>query len=203
MWYFGSWDDRLDINAPGQVPAFHVLRNPRPKRFIDRWELFGPFPNTLAAEYRTGSSCPAQAADASQVLVDWEPYRATGGVVDLNAYFGERLKLPDLNPEFIEAFLRTAVWSPDARRVRLELIGSRDEVDVWLNTTRITALPIALTELEARHIALDLVAGSNEILIDSRETIGDWWLVARIARPDGSDDDAVVIRSDEGAPVPD
>ncbi len=196
LWFFESWDERVDIDGPGGVPAFILLRNPKPKHFIESWQLLAAFDNPVNEKRLAVQVDPVTMQAVEPVLPGfqprWEPYRAAAGVVELNQYLGERIPGSAGNPEFINAYLRTAIKSPDAHTAVLELVGSRDEMIIWLNGAPITVRPLMLTESEIRTVPLPLRAGDNTLLIKAIETVGDWWFSARLARPDGSADDTVV-----------
>jgi 4-amino-4-deoxy-L-arabinose transferase-like glycosyltransferase len=196
MFFFDSWDERVDIDAPGGKPAFILLVNPRPKRFIERWQRLGPFPNPGNRNRDVDIVDPQTMRANRPTLIGedtWQPYLAARGEVELNRYFGALIPGSSNNPEFVLAYLRTSFTSPDARRDVLELFGSRDDVIVWLNGERVTPRPVGLTEAELRRIPLNLLPGKNVLLIKSIETVGDWWFSARIARPDGSGDAEMIF----------
>jgi hypothetical protein len=75
----------------------------------------------------------------------------------------------------------------------LELVGSRDEMILWLNGRQETAVPLALTESELRKLPLELRPGDNLLFLKTIETVGDWWFSARLAKPDGTPDPEIQI----------
>lgn len=196
MWFFESWDDRIDINGPGSVPAFVVLENPKPKKFIGAWELLAPFsnPDNRRRLDQTVDPETMQASEKTEVGSGrWEPYRAQGGVVELNRYLGVQMGRTDGNPEFLMSYMRTTIRSPDEREVVLELVGSRDEMILWLNGRQETAVPLMLDESKLATLPLKLRAGDNVLFLKTIETVGDWWFSARLAKPDGKADREIQI----------
>jgi hypothetical protein len=196
MWVFESWDERIDVNGPGGTPAFVVLDNPKPKQFIETWGLLGPFANE-GNRNRAVALVDPHSLEALQPLAvgkaTWQPYRAQGGVVELNRYLGRIFPDSRGNPEYLISYLSAVVQSPDARRRTLELVGSRDEMQIWLNGKLITPTAIGLKEWELVKVDLPLVAGDNVLLLKTVETVGDWWFSARIAYPDGRADEQLAI----------
>jgi hypothetical protein len=205
MWFFESWKSRVDVDGPGGVPAFVVLENPKPKHFVEEWELLAPFPNP-DNKRRLDEMVDAKTMEAKEPTMigdgKWHPYHADGGVVELNRYLGVQMPGTAENPEFVISYMRTTVRSPDTRRVVLELIGSRDEMILWLNGRQETAVPLALTESELRKLPLELKPGENLLVLKTIETVGDWWFSARLAKPDGTADPEVrIIANDKTTPA--
>jgi hypothetical protein len=194
MWFFESWDDRVDIIDPGGKPAFILLDNPRPKRFVDPWELMAPFPNEnnrrrLAEEVDPGTMLAMEPSAVGEAR--WEPYSGAAGVVELNGYLAPRIPGAGNNPEFFNAYLRAVLHSPSAHGAVLELVGSRDEMLVWLNGESLTASPLMLDESALRKVKLPLREGRNVLLVKTIETVGDWWFAAHLTLEDGSPDRGV------------
>jgi hypothetical protein len=201
MWFFESWEERIDINGPGGTPAFVLLDNPKPKQFIETWQLLGPFPNEENRN-RAVALVDPESLQALQPLAvgeaTWQSYRARGGVVELNRYLSRLFPGSHGNPEYLISYLRAVVHSPDARTRALELVGSRDEIQVWLNGKLLTPKAAGLKEWELEKVELPLAAGDNVLLLRTVETVGDWWFSARIAHADGRPDPELAIV----APVP-
>ena len=187
-WFFESWDDRVDIVDPGGHPTFIVLKNPRPKRLVDPWELLGPFPNPNNHK-RLADQVDPRTMQALEPLVSgeprWEPYSGEAGVVELNVYLSGRVPGAGHNPEFVTAYMRTTLRSSSDHTSKLELVGSRDEMLLWLNAEPLTPKPIELTESELRTVDLPLQTGDNVLFLKTIETVGDWWFAAYLAQPDG------------------
>jgi 4-amino-4-deoxy-L-arabinose transferase-like glycosyltransferase len=196
IWFFESWDERIDINGPGETPAFILLDNPKPKKFIESWQLLGPFANEENRN-RGAALVDPKSLEALQPLAAgearWEPYRARGGVVELNRYLSRLFPGSQGNPEYLISYLQAVVRSPDARTRTLELVGSRDELLVWLNGNLVTPKAVGLKEWELEKVELPLAAGDNVLLLKTIETVGDWWFSARIAHADGRADEQLAI----------
>jgi hypothetical protein len=205
MWFFESWDERIDINGPGGTPAFILLDNPQPKEFIDDWQLLGPFPNEGNRNRGTTLVDPQSLQPLQPLAVgeaSWQPYKARGGVVELNRYLSRFFPDSRGNPEYLISYLKAIVHSPDARTRALELVGSRDEMLVWLNGNLLTPKAVGLKEWELEKVELPLAAGANVLLLKTIETVGDWWFSARVAYPDGhADPELEIVNEGRGSGI--
>lgn len=179
LWVIDSWDEEHDVIAPGGYPAFHVLRNPKPKRFLERWEVNGPFPNPANKERGTNFLDPVASSRPDALHQGWKPIAAPNGFLQLNSAMGARMTPPTRNAEFAIAYLRASVDAAADDHRDLEIYGSGDEVMVWVNGRRIGGDRIVVTPNRASLIPVDLSRGSNTILIKAIETVGPWWLAAR------------------------
>jgi 4-amino-4-deoxy-L-arabinose transferase-like glycosyltransferase len=196
MWFFESWDDRVDIIDPGGKATFVLLENPRPKRLVDPWELMGPFPNPNNRERLAGQVDPRTMQPLEPPVSGeprWEPYSGEAGVVELNVYLSSRVPGAGNNPEFVTAYMRTTLHSTSDHTSRLELVGSRDEMLLWLDAEPLTPKPIELTEFELRTVDLPLKKGDNVLFLKTIETVGDWWFAGYLAAEGGGPDREVTV----------
>lgn len=148
--------------------------------YITAWEVAGPYfkEMTGATQLFEESLPPDTNADA----VAWrvmpmglEPERPW--VVALDKYLGGEERV---------AYLRTRVWSPDARGAVLEL-GTNDGCKVWLNGAQVHAVNTGrvMTPGEDK-VALSLKAGWNTLMVAVYQQGGGWGACARLAGPDGA-----------------
>ncbi len=109
---------------------------------------------------------------------EWEPIsQAPGGVVGLLDILG-----PSENSV---AYLRSALWSAERQKARLE-IGSDDGVKVWLNGGVVHSNNV-MRGLRAGEDKVDIVLkkGWNELLVKVTQAGGGWEVCVRLVGPDG------------------
>ncbi len=181
MWVFDSWDEKHDIIAPGGHVAFHVLRNPKPKQFLSKWRAIGPFPNPNNQEREHDFIDPvANSSDAAASAgSDWFEVPSTDGFLQLNALVGNRMDPPTRNAEFAIVYLHSVVDAAGGPAA-LEIYGSGDEIVAWVNGERVIHERTIITPTEPAEVPIRLRPGSNTILLKTIETVGDWWVAARV-----------------------
>ena len=175
-----SWDERFDVRSPNGKLSFAILRNPAPKRFIQKWEITGPFANPRNKnrdkefiEAKRESTTPGPTTGTQ-----WTRMSATNGYLDLNTSLGAQMVPPTRNAEFQIAYLRTVIDSPLETETDLEVNGSKDHVVVWLNGELIRERQ-EIQPTSSLLIPIRLRKGFNTLLIKTIETNGDWWISAR------------------------
>ncbi len=170
-----------DATAATEISALRTELN-RYRGYIRGWLASGPYTPPAGKDPFT-AVCPAEPGGTGAVgpvqLVRL-PAAATreAVAVDLVKLFGRR--------ENCAACLRTVVYAPEARDVRLEL-GSDDGVKVWLNG-RLVHANSATRPLQPAEdsVGIHLVKGWNSLLFKVVQASGDWSMCARVVRPDGS-----------------
>ncbi len=178
---FDSWQERHDILAPGGKLSFAILHNPVPKHFIRRWQRAGPFPNPKNSNRDTDFIDAAAASDPDRPSdsTAWTAQPNSQGYLDLNTSIGALLDPPTRNAEFQIVYLRTSMDSDRERDATIEINGSADALAVWLNGVLVQERRmISLTD--SAHIPIRLRRGANTVVIKSIETVGYWWLAARV-----------------------
>jgi len=188
LFIFESWDERADIRGPANQLAFTLFRNPVPKRFIDAWELIGPIDNPDNRLRYQPIVDPGTMRPLQPVLgpnQGWQRFPARNGMVDMNDTLAQRLTPRHGNIEFAAAALRTVLVSPDEREAQLEVYGSGDELIAWLNSVPTGVGNLMLNEVRPTFFPLHLRAGRNELVLQTNETVGDWWFMARVTTPAG------------------
>jgi hypothetical protein len=94
------------------------------------------------------------------------------------------------------------VRSPKAQNAFLELSGSDDMVQAWLNGRTLTPFPFMLDETAKRR-PIDLNAGDNLLMLKTCENVGGWHFTARITDAEGRDlPEIVPLQQIPEGPVP-
>jgi hypothetical protein len=157
--------------------------------YITDWLACGPFAvgegqgTGYEVDY-IGEATTAPTPGAACAGKTWEPVRAPeapGGMVDFNAKFagGETL----LNQV---AYVHTYVHAPGPAQCQL-LLGADDGYQVWVNGKPLggedrSGVPMP----DDFRLPVTLEAGWNRLLIKITQGSGQWKVIARLARPDGS-----------------
>jgi hypothetical protein len=162
------------------------------RTYLTNWLTLGPFDSPNDSGIKRDfidvpqlSLDPRAAAAAGQ---HWVPMPARDTFVDLDGFYAP--KSPEQNPQWMCAYAATTVTSDAAGRAFVELAGSGDLLQVWLNGTSLTAAPLT-ARYEPTRRPIDLRAGANLLVLKSCEQMGAWYFVARITDADGHDVPAV------------
>jgi 4-amino-4-deoxy-L-arabinose transferase-like glycosyltransferase len=205
---FTDYTVHREIVAPGGQVEFVVAEVRARRRFLKEWLGLGLFDN----EERRGLDhdpidprhLPTGPLRGSFAEIKWEPIRQQFVRVDLNAhYYNSHPKYPG-NPEWACAYAVTSIDSEGAKDAYLEVSGSDDAIQVWLNEDTLTPWPLSLGETPRRK-PIRLAAGRNALLVKSCELIGSWFFTMRITDADGRDLDGITARAevplDDSTPV--
>ncbi len=84
------------------------------------------------------------------------------------------------------AYAATTIKSPAARAAYVELAGSGDPIEAWLNGTKLGSTPVEVGYDTLRH-PVSLYAGSNLLVLKSCKQVGAWYFIARITDEDRHD----------------
>jgi hypothetical protein len=157
--------------------------------YITDWLACGPFEvrggqgTGYDVDY-IGEATAAPTPGAASAGKTWDPVKpseAPGGMVDLNARFagGETL----LNQV---AYVHTYVHAPGPAQCQL-LLGADDGYKVWVNGKFVggedrSGVPMP----DDFRLPVTLDAGWNRLLIKITQGSGQWKVIARLARPNGS-----------------
>jgi hypothetical protein len=171
--------------AAGQAPF--AAAGVGKRDYLTTWLTRGPFDNSKpGAGGREFIDVPRLAADPQGAAAEagWAPIAARESFIDLDRFYAPAVATG--SPEWTCAYAATTVASDVARRGFLELAGSGDALNVWLNGSDLTPSAInARYDPLRRSIALR--AGENLLVIKSCEDIGAWYFVARITDAEGRD----------------
>jgi D-arabinan exo alpha-(1,3)/(1,5)-arabinofuranosidase (non-reducing end) len=162
----------------------YALR-PSARRFIEEWDLVGPFPaadmDDLSTVYPPETETePAKSYQGKNgAAVRWRTVRADGA-----GY----VRLDDLVKPNEQALVYAAAYvhSPDDREAAL-LLGSDDGVRVWVNGELVHTNPVyRAAEPDLDRVDVRLKKGWNKVLIKVLQGAGGWGYYARFADPDGA-----------------
>lgn len=156
------------------------------------WELSGPYPEKGECEY--------------QELLDkqFAPEQVAGKAVWKLVRSGSDRK----KPEFLDlrkriggqkraAYLRLRLWSPEARRARLEM-GSDDGIKVWLNGKVVhSSYAERGYEFGVDKADVDLTQGWNYLMVKVVQNKSEWGLGVRVANSSGDEMDDIRIDTSE------
>lgn len=190
LYYFTDYTIHKHIKAPDGRDEFVIAEVRDRKRFLTNWLVVGPFDNTNGGGERKGfidvshvtrNQVPGTFGDGY-----WRPINPQFVRVDLNQFFAARDPRHPGNPEYVCAYAAMTVQSPTARNAFLELAGTQDPMEAWLNGVRLTPGPMVLTAAPKRR-PIDLQAGDNLLLVKSCENVGSWYFTARITDASGRD----------------
>jgi hypothetical protein len=180
----------LDPSCPaaaGQAPITAAGAAPRKYRYLTDWLSLGPFDSP------DGSGIKREFIDVAQLSLDpraaaagrhWAPIPARDSFIDLDGFYASSLETR--SPQWVCAYAATSFASEGARGAFLELAGSGDALQVWLNGGELTAAPVR-ARYEPMRRPIDLRAGPNLLVLKSCEQMGAWYFVARITDADGND----------------
>jgi HEAT repeat protein len=168
------------------------------------WALSGPY---FLEEDRAGASPaeawmdvydtafpPEQPASTGDELLDWRPLKTT------NVYQPWVFDLTQLESGSDRCvYARSAVWSEQARDVRLE-VGSDDAVKVWLNDQLVHEFrAVRAHEALQDHVAVCIEAGWNTLLLKVVQAGGGWGFSCALRSPDGEPLSGLLIQAEAPA----
>lgn len=205
---FSDYTVHRHIVAPGGQEEFVIAEVRKRKQYMMEWLVLGLFGN------QNGEGLQKDLIDVNHITknhyagafgdIFWRRITPQFVRVDLNRFFAASDPMHPGNPEYVCAYAAATVTSPTAQSAFLELGGSDDYIQGWLNGRTLTPFPIMLSH-EPKRRPIDLSAGSNLLVMKSCETVGDWYFTARITDADGHDLPNITTRPDipEGAiPAP-
>ncbi|MCX8072060.1 MAG: glycosyltransferase family 39 protein [Candidatus Binatia bacterium] len=188
--YFSDYTILKDIIAPGGQKEFVIAEVRARRMFLTQWLVLGLFGNSEGGGIRRDFIDPTKISkDRVRTAFGdayWRPMFQRNVRVDLNMFYAGSDPLHPGNPEYVCAYALTNVRSDRAQQVFLELAGGGDLARVWLNGNLLSPVPIVLGPVALRK-SIDLQAGDNVLLVQSCESVGDWYFTARITDAEGKD----------------
>lgn len=180
LFYFSDYTTLKRIPAPGGQMPFVVAEVRQRKNFLSDWLTAGPFDNRGERGISRDFIDPLTLeVDPGSPKRPWRTLQARTVLVDLNRFYRR-------NPDWSCAYVATTLRAALARDAFLEMNGSGDPAQVWLNGRQLTDGSQVFGARPQRS-AISLRAGDNLLLLKSCETTGSWYLSARITDPDGRD----------------
>jgi len=179
------------IVAPGGRLEFIVAELKDRKKFLTNWMLLGLFDNAdgvkgLDKEYIDVAHLEKKGYEGAFGEVYWRRISPQFVEVDLNRFFaGADTRTPG-NPEHVCAYATVTVVSDAARNGFLELSGTDDHMQLWLNGRDLTPFPIMLSE-HNRKRPISLHEGNNVLVMKSCENAGGWSFRARLTDENDGD----------------
>ena len=111
-------------------------------------------------------------------------------LVDLNRFFVPNDPRNPGNPEHVCAYAAVTVTSQHATDAFLEIAGSDDHIQFWLNGRVLTPFPMIMSR-NAKRRPISLNQGENLLVTKSCENVGSWFFTARITNQEGHDIDGI------------
>lgn len=186
---FTDYTVKHRVTAPSGQDEFVIAEVRARKRYLTEWMSLGLFDNTH------GQGVGKSFIDLQQISksryqgafgdIYWRAFTPQFVRVDLNRAFASADPRTPGNPEEVCAYALVTVKSTTARDAYLELGGSEDHAQVWLNGNSLTAGAMVLGP--PRRTAIKLNEGNNVLIVKSCEGIGDWYFTARITDAEGKD----------------
>lgn len=174
-----------DARSNGMELAFvGMTRSPSLRRFIDEWNLIGPFDAPDMTYLHTAYPPEREIllkkkyTGKNDLVLEWKRIQAEeSGFINL-----ARLLHPN---EQAIAYGLTYVFSPESRKAHL-LIGSDDGVRIWLNDNLIHSNPAYRGAYPDQDtIPVVLRKGWNKLLIKVLQGGGGWGFFVRFIDPEG------------------
>ncbi|RME91557.1 MAG: hypothetical protein D6766_11690 [Verrucomicrobia bacterium] len=170
---------RVRPDSPAAREARRIINDMEKfEGYILAWQAAGPYRvkgGDTKAIFET--AFPPEQEDQS--AVDWTPL--TKGLHDWDINLEDQFGSLDR----VAAYLRTAVWAPEAMPARLEL-GSDDAIKAWLNGRLVHAHYVTRGLAPAQDVVeVRLEKGWNRLLLKVVDNDGGWAVACRIRRPDG------------------
>ena len=148
--------------------------------FITEWLLLGPFtPNALDRDFlaSVGGEANVHPKEGDTVIIApgdtlrWKSHRSIGSLIDLDRAIGDF--------DSVTAYAFCILQSGAEQKVQI-LLGSNDEVAVWINDRQVFS-HAGLRDLLADEdtLAVDLKAGANRCLVKVTEPVGTWGFAMR------------------------
>lgn len=206
--FFNDYTIHKRIVAPGGQVEFVIAEVRERRHFLTDWLGLGLFANDAGEGVgRDFIDILHPTKDRYKGSFDdiyWRRIGQRNVRVDLNGFYASSDPRNPLNPENVCAYVMTALHSPTEQSAFLELAGSDDYVQVWLNGRSLMAWPLMLSPVPKRR-PIDLTTGKNVLMLKSCEGIGDWYFTARITDADGHDIPDITARPEipqEPIPAP-
>jgi 4-amino-4-deoxy-L-arabinose transferase-like glycosyltransferase len=196
---FSDYTIKKSVVAPGGQTEFVIAEVRARKRFLTNWLVLGLFAND------NGEGVQKEFIDVNHLTKDrykgafadiyWRQINPQFVRVDLNRYFAAADPRNPGNPEHVCAYAAMTVNAQRTQDAFLELAGSDDMMQVWLNGRSLTPFAIML-DVAPKRRPIELRAGSNLLVLKSCENVGGWDFTARITDADGKDLSDITPSSD-------
>jgi 4-amino-4-deoxy-L-arabinose transferase-like glycosyltransferase len=187
---FSDYTIKRRIVAPGGQEEFVIAELRARKHYLTHWQVLGLFLNNDNAGTRRDfidiDHLSKNRYRGAFGDIYWRQIIPQFVRVDLNRFYAFSDPRNPGNPEHVCAYAAITVHPPAAQSAFLELGGSDDYMQGWLNSQTLTPFPIMLGPTPQRR-PIDLNAGDNLLLLKSCENVGDWYFTARLTDAQGHD----------------
>jgi 4-amino-4-deoxy-L-arabinose transferase-like glycosyltransferase len=174
--FFEEYEVLHEVKAPGGEVVYQIIEPLRRKRFLDRWEAFGPLPPGL-------TEVPALVGETAP---QWRPVESEFVYTDLDRVLGAS--------DHVCAVAATEiVLEGPARDAVLECIGSEDLFAPTVGSQRLAAA--TLEPRAPQRFPVRLESGSNPLQVLSCEGEGDWYFACSVVDGSGRSLDEVSSRA--------
>jgi 4-amino-4-deoxy-L-arabinose transferase-like glycosyltransferase len=187
--FFDDYEIKHEVVAPDGEVAWVIADVRARKRFLTDWLVLGLFDNAngdgVQRDFIDVGHFTRNRQSGSFGDIYWRPFVTDFVRVDLNSFFATGDPRNPQNPEYVCAYAAQTLRSTARQSGLLELIGTDDMMQVWLNG-RMLAGPLLLNQV-GQLVPIDLNAGANLLVLKSCERIGYWYFTARVTDYQGHD----------------
>ena len=187
---FSDYTIKKTVTAPGGQTEFIVAEVRARKRFLTNWLVLGLFANDngegVQKDFIDVNHLTKNKYKGSFGDVYWRQINPQFVRVDFNRFFGNADPRNPGNPEHVCAYAAMTVIAPKPQDAFLELAGSDDLMQAWLNGRSLTPFAIMLDQVPKRR-PIQLRAGDNLLVLKSCENVGGWDFTVRITDETGKD----------------
>lgn len=178
------------IVAPGGRLEFIVAELRQRKQFLTSWMVLGLFDNEggqgVERDFIDVTHLEKRGYQGAFGEVYWRRISPQFVEVDLNRFFAASDQRHPGNPEHVCAYATLTVVSDEAKDGILELSGTDDFMQLWLNGRGLTPFPIMLGERHKQR-PIRLRQGRNNLVLKTCENAGGWAFRARLTDAGGND----------------
>jgi len=178
------------IFAPGGQLEFVVAEVRKRKLYITEWLLLGLFegdshPRRASQELVPGGIAK-QSYRGKYGRIFWQPFSSRFFRIDLNSFFAQADPKHPGNPEDVCAYALTYPVVPSVTDALLEVSGSSDAMQIWLNGVSLSLVSQRFGSHPSRR-KVTLQGGQNELLVRTCEENGPWFFSMRLSDMLGGD----------------
>jgi 4-amino-4-deoxy-L-arabinose transferase-like glycosyltransferase len=178
------------VVAPGGRVEFIIAELKDRKQFLTNWMILGLFDNEggkgVSQEFIDVANLEKRGYQGVFGEAFWRRISPQFVEVDLNRFFAGSDKRSPGNPEHVCAYATVTANSDESKEAFLELSGTDDYIEIWLNGRALTPFPIMLSEKHKQR-PIQLNRGRNVLVLKSCENVGLWSFRARITDAEGED----------------
>lgn len=187
---FANPEIHRKIVAPGGRLEFIIAELRARKQFLTNWMILGLFDNEggkgVDRDLIDVAHLEKRGYEGAFGEVFWRRIAPQFVEVDLNRFFASNDRKHPGNPEHVCAYATVTVISDSTQDGFLELSGTDDMMQLWLNGRGLTPFPIKLSERHKQR-PISLQKDRNLLVLKSCENAGGWSFRARLTDAKGQD----------------